>query len=380
MQLTGRRGATLITVLGALGALTGAASAQAAQKTVWLCRPGLASNPCAPKLTTTRISGAGVVGSRLKVTKDAKPKVDCFYVYPTVSGQSGLQATKAIDPEERSIALYQVGRYSQTCRVFAPVYRQITLAGLLRPEEVTPAMGAQAYGDVRDAFRDYLKYDNKGRGIVFVGHSQGTYVLRKLIAEEVDKKAAVRKRLVSAVLLGGNVTVKKGKDVGGDFQHIRACRSATQLGCVVAFSTFNQTPPNPSRFGRPRQALGVGPADSSGLDVLCTNPASLRGGAGKITAIFPSAPFAPGTAIGLLTTQVGFPMPTVATAFEQADDVYTARCSNANGAHVLLLSGADALKPLPDATWGLHLADANIALGDLNALVRKQAIRYAAQR
>ena len=49
------------------------------------------------------------------------PKIDCFYVYPTVSGQPTLLANFNVDPVERSIALYQAARYSQYCRVFAPV-------------------------------------------------------------------------------------------------------------------------------------------------------------------------------------------------------------------------------------------------------------------
>ena len=375
---TRRRLAALTTALGALAGLAAAGPATAAGDAVWLCRPGLAANPCAPSLSTTRVTTAGTVGSRIPVTKDAKPKVDCFYVYPTVSDQPGIQANRRIDPELRSIALYQAARYSQTCRVFAPVYRQITLAGLSAPEKVTPAVRARAYGDVRDAWRQYLRRDNKGRGVVLIGHSQGTFMLRKLVAEEIDPKPARRKQLVSALLLGGNVLVKRGRDVGGDFDHVRACRSRTQLGCVVAFSVFNATPPDPSRFGRPRSALGVGPTDTRGLEVLCTNPAALGGGTGRVTAVFPSAPFAPGTTIGLATGLTGFPMPAVPTAFAQADDAYAARCSRAGGANVLRLSGAEALKVVPDATWGLHLADANIALGDLAALVRIQARRYVA--
>ena len=58
------------------------------------------------------------------------PKIDCFYVYPTVSDQKGPNANLHIDPEERSIALYQAARYSQYCRVFAPMYRQITVPAL----------------------------------------------------------------------------------------------------------------------------------------------------------------------------------------------------------------------------------------------------------
>lgn len=378
MQLRFQR--PIVALVTVLGALASAGSAHAADPTVWLCRPGLAPNPCAPSLTTTRITAAGSVRGPVTVRKDTRPKADCFYVYPTVSGQPGIQASLRIDPEQRSIALYQAGRYSQSCRVYAPMYRQVTLAGLGSPDATGAAASARAYRDVRDAWREYLRNDNDGRGVVLIGHSQGTYMLRRLVAEEIDRRPTVRARLVSAVLLGGNVLVRRGGDAGGDFRNVRACRSATQLGCVVAFSTFNATPPDPSRFGRPSRALGVGPADTRGLEVLCTNPAALGGGTGRITAIFPSAPFAPGTAIGAVTTQTGFPMPAVPTAFVQADDAFSARCSRAGGANVLRLEDAGSLKAQPDAGWGLHLTDANIALGDLATLVAAQIRRYAARR
>jgi hypothetical protein len=55
-------------------------------------------------------------------------------------------------------------------------------------------------------------------------------------------------------------------------------------------------------------------------------------------------------------------------------------CSSENGINVLKitgLTGAPELKPLPAPTWGLHLVDANIALGNLVTLVHGQAARYA---
>src|SRR3954469_10972238 len=231
-----------------LALAVGASGASAS--TTWLCKPGLAHDPCTPGLATAVIAPTGAAQGTVTPKKAKRPKVDCFYVYPTVSDQKTIQATRRIDPEQHSIALYQAARYSSECHVYAPMYRQITLAGLLKPDAVTAKMRATSYGDVRDAFRDYLKHDNKGRGIVFVGHSQGTFVLRQLIAKEVDAKPAVRRRMVSALLLGGNVLVKKGKTMGGDFQHIKACTSATQLRCVVAFSTFTPTPPADAVFGR----------------------------------------------------------------------------------------------------------------------------------
>jgi Protein of unknown function (DUF3089) len=372
----------LLAVAGAIAALAaGAAGAQGA--TTWLCRPGLPHDACATGLATTLLNPDGSVAAPAPAPAQAakNPKIDCFYVYPTVSDQRAIQATRKIDPEERSIALYQAARYSSECRVYAPMYRQITLRGLLSPDKVTAKMRTTSYNDVRDAWRDYLKRYNKGRGVVFISHSQGTFALRELLAKEVDAQPAVRKRVVSAILLGGNVLVKKGKGVGGDFQHLPACRSASQLRCVIAFSTFNQTPPAGAVFGVAGTGRSIIPNSPKGTEVLCTNPAALGGGSAPLTSVFPSTPFAPGTTIGALTTQVGLPQPQVSTPWIEAQ-AYTAQCSSEGGANVLRITGepgAPALKALPDATWGLHLVDANIALGDLVTLVHGQAARYAAR-
>jgi hypothetical protein len=373
-------------LLRPLGAVVSAAAlvllcaSGASAKTTWLCKPGLKSNPCAPGLAATTISPTGAVLGTATPKGTARPKIDCFYVYPTVSDQKTLQATRAIDPEEKSIALYQASRYSSECRVYAPMYRQITLQGILQPDKVTAKMQATSYGDVRDAFRNYLKHDNKGRGIVFVGHSQGSFVLRQLLAKEVDAKPAVRKLMVSGILLGGNVLVKKGQDAGGDFKNLKACRSVRQLHCVIAFSTFGETPPAGAVFGRAGIGRGLIPSQNTkGTEVLCTNPAKLTGGSATLTSLYPSAPFAPGTTIGALTTQVGLPQPKVSTPWIQAQ-AFTGACVSEGGINVLKITGlpgAPDLKPLPDATWGLHLVDANVALGNLVDLVHDQAARYA---
>jgi hypothetical protein len=371
----------LLAAASCCAAILALTASGASAKTTWLCKPGLGNNPCTPGLGTTVISPTGAPQGTLTPAKAKNPKIDCFYVYPTVSDQKAIAATKKIDPEERSIALYQAARYSSECRVFAPMYRQITLQGLLKPDQVTAKMRTTSYNDVRDAWREYLKKYNKGRGVVFVSHSQGTFVLRQLLAREVDAKPAVRKRMVSALLLGGNVLVKKGKGVGGDFQHLPACRSATQLRCVVAFSTFDETPPAGAVFGVAGSGRSLIPnQNTNGTEVLCTNPAALAGGSAPLTSIYPSTPFAPGTTIGGLTKAVGLPTPQISTPWVESQS-FTGECSGEGGANVLRITGqpgAPDLKPLPGATWGLHLVDANIALGDLVTLVHGQAGRYAA--
>jgi hypothetical protein len=41
------------------------------------------------------------------------------------------------------------------------------------------------------------------------------------------------------------------------------------------------------------------------------------------------------------------------------------------------VGGAPQLNAVPDATWGLHLVDANIALGNLVSVVGSQIAAYA---
>ena len=356
--------ATLIVSFACVAALF--VSTAGAAEPVWLCKPGIANNPCEPSLRTTLVSPTGQLLGVRNVKAKKHPKIDCFYVYPTVSDQKTGNANLNIDPEERSVALYQAARYSQTCRVFAPMYRQLTLLGILGAAQGDPAL---AYADVLNAWNTYLQKYNDGRGVVLIGHSQGTFVLRQLIKQEIDPNPLVRRKLVSAILLGGNATVKQGQDAGGDFQNIPACRSDRQIGCAIAFSTFNAPVPANALFGHA----------GAGLQVLCTNPAALGGGAAPLNSIVPAAPFAPGTTIGALTQAVGFTLPAVSTPWIEVDGAFNGQCSSANGANVLQIAGvpgAPSLRPVPDATWGLHLVDANIALGNLVDVVQKQARLY----
>ncbi len=357
--------ATAVAPAGATGTGTGTG-------TVWLCRPGMADDPCTPRLTITKTTPAGSVVGVDDASAASHPKIDCFYVYPTVSDQKTPNADLTVDPTERSIALYQAAQYSRDCRVFAPMYRQLTLTAI--GGSTTAAESSVAYDDVLHAWTTYLHQYNHGRGVVLVGHSQGSFMLRQLMTSQIDPKPAVRRLLVSAVLMGGNVTVKKGSDVGGDFHHVPACHSSSQTGCVIAFSTYDATPPSNSLFGR---------TTTPGLQVLCTNPASLAGGSGLLDPIFPTQPFAPGSTIAAGIELLGIPVRPVTTPWESSPGSYRAECSSAGGADVLRItpqSGAPTIHPSPDASWGLHLVDGNIALGNLVAVVHDEAVAYGESR
>jgi hypothetical protein len=362
----------LLSVLAAVVAGCLASVPSAARADVeWLCRPGLASSPCQGDQTTRYFEpdGSSRVG-RPAVPKD--PPIDCFYVYPTVSNQSTMNATKSPDPEVRSIAVVQAQRFSTRCRLFVPLYRQVTAAGVSLASQTHDTSGYDtAFADVREAWLKYLRDDNHGRGVLLLGHSQGSRMLRALIRREIDPNPIVRDRLVSAIIPGANATVAKGRRVGGDFSNIPACEAAAQTGCVISYSTFNETPPANSRFGRTDTdpvGAALGLPTGPGVEVLCTDPAGLAGTKGSLESLVPSEPFAPGVVAALLFKLYGGPPPSADTPWLQPSDHYTGHCERSNSANVLMISpvgGARKLNPSPDSTWGVHLVDVNIALGNL---------------
>src|SRR3954470_914068 len=188
--------AGLVSVLLAVAASLVVAPAARADVT-WLCRPGLASNPCQGDQTTRYFASDGSSRVSRPEAPDAPP-IDCFYVYPTVSNQPTMNATKSPDPEARSIAVYQAQRFSTPCRVFVPLSRQVTAAGVSLASQTHDTSGYDtAFADVREAWLRYLREDNHGRGVVLIGHSQGSRMLRALMRREIDPNSAVRRRLVS---------------------------------------------------------------------------------------------------------------------------------------------------------------------------------------
>ena len=58
------------------------------------------------------------------------PPIDCFYVYPTVSRDRGLNSDLVMD-EENDAAAAQFARFASVCRPFAPKYRQMTVGAIV---------------------------------------------------------------------------------------------------------------------------------------------------------------------------------------------------------------------------------------------------------
>jgi hypothetical protein len=178
--------------------------------------------------------------------------------------------------------------------------------------------------------------------------------------------------MVSAILLGGTLFVPRGKDVGGSFQHISLCRSASQIGCVISYVSFRSTipPPENTRFGR---------VASPDMIAACTNPAALTGGRGNLHAYLATDGR---TIVG--TTK---PKPwikaeqPIETPWVSVPGLLTAECKSSETATYLEVTahpdpaGTRTDDIIGDLTpdWGLHLVDFNISMGNLIDIVGEQA-------
>jgi hypothetical protein len=352
----------------------------------WLCRPGL-HGACDTDLTTTVIQEDGSL-SREIWRPDPNAPIDCFYVYPTVSTDPTPNSDMVADPAEMNVIRQQFARFGSKCRLYAPIYRQITLAGLRlimggNASGLALNRGIQ-YDDVRDAWNYYAGHDNQGRGFVLIGHSQGSLILTELIRREIEGKP-VEARMISTILAGTTITVASGKDTGGSFQHLPVCRSTSQTGCVVTYASFRSTAPPPANtlFGK---------ATRPDTTAVCTNPAALEGGSRDLHAYLSTE--------GRTITGRTPPKPwlnsarAIDTSWVAVPGMLTARCtSNEFGNYLEVTVHSDRSgrrtddiigdvlsngQPLPQ--WGLHLVDMNLAMGNLVDIVGQQTKAWVTTR
>ncbi len=326
--------------------------------THWTCRPDMADS-CDDDTSVTMINADGSTEVQTFTVNPDAP-VDCFYAYPTASEDATLNSD-LIAGREKEVAFQQAARLSTSCRMFAPTYRSVTLAGLFNP--AMPGDRTQAwltpFEDIKDAWNHYLANDNQGRGVILLAHSQGTGQLVRLLKEVIDPSEEQRSIFISGIMLGGAVAVPEGEYIGAAMQNIPLCRTNEQTGCIITYASFRDTAPPPANayFGKPG---GMGQPSPEGEMAGCTNPAALSGGTGVLKSAFVTADWAfadPALAASITTPFMGFP------------DLLEAECVYENGfSYLEVHTNADPADPRADAfkgdlspEWGTHAVDWEVA-------------------
>ncbi|MEV4155611.1 DUF3089 domain-containing protein [Nocardia salmonicida] len=399
--------------------VTGAAPAQAdpegASQVAWLCRPGLVDNPCGQdhagrlgdppqgrfpdgRVASLQVTTVGADAEAVPATA-GDADVDCFYVYGTtdVLPNPLIGSVPEIRPEHVSTLLEQAGPMLDRCRMFAPLYRQDTYIQLgINVLTRTDSYEGPGFDDVVAAFDDYWAHDNldaetgKRRGVVLLGHSQGSVAIQNLLRARFDGNPETTAQLVSALPIGGKVRTPadrlagEGTDPDSTFQHLPLCSrepgAPMPIGCVVAYSSYASNSPTP------------GPGSmvwNSGREhrTACVNPAALLRPQSENTAV----PISPMVATRALTGGEG---PDVPGGFVRYAGALTASCRVATDVEGGISSWlevqgdltsilGDAAHPLAipgSGDLGLHAADVTLTAGDLTDLIAAQSSRWRTTR
>lgn len=271
-------------------------------------------------------------------------------------------------PKEAAIAELEASPFSQDCRLYAPMYREDTGRD---PTDRGPEQTTKR--SVLSAWHDYLAHYNHGRGFVLIGHSEGSYQIAGDLLGAIDQTSAIRRLFVSAIITGANLPVFKSGF--GPLKTIGPCRSGVQTGCVVDFNAFSRSPPADTMFGKQVPLT----FDGHPVETLCTNPADLTGGTGTLISTYriqlPTQEVPGSSSEGVLAGATT----AISTPWLEYDGPYTGACTMLDHTHILEVhSGAHAptLSAYPNASWGLHVDDPNVAMGNLVQLVQSETASY----
>lgn len=204
----------------------------------------------------------------------ADARVDVFYVHSTSSVAPEWNAS-ADDPKiavasDRGGVLIQASAFNGIGAIYAPRYRQATGTAFYTPSADGDAAIALAYADIDRAFTSFLARRTPGRPFLLAAHSQGAALVGHLLVRRVAG-TPLRDQLVAAWIIGSGLTHER---LAREAPDVRACASATDVGCVVA---WNARSPD-------YQPGGIELWYPAGEHRVCTNPLSGVGEGGPIPA------------------------------------------------------------------------------------------------
>lgn len=165
---------------------------------------------------------------------------DVFFLHPTIyTGKKEFGWNGPLDDpilnarRDYTSILYQASVFNQSCRVFAPRYREAHLSAFYTKDTASAIKAFDlAYADIKQAFEYYMLYYNKGRPIIIAAHSQGSKLALRLMSEYFDAKP-LQNQLVAAYLLGWQIPRDK-------LLSIPPCNDSSQTGCLLGWRSLRE--------------------------------------------------------------------------------------------------------------------------------------------
>ncbi|MCA9649733.1 MAG: DUF3089 domain-containing protein [Myxococcales bacterium] len=187
--------------------------------------------------------------------------LDVFYLHPTTAigtrWNAPIDEPAIIEATTRGGTLIQASVFNGVGAIHAPRYRQAHGRAFTQPDADGDRAIAVALADVHAAFDAFLARTG-GRPFVLAGHSQGSVLGGRLLAERIAG-TELAQRLVVAYLPGAPL---RAEALG-----VPVCERPAQTGCAVVWNARGPDyEPN---------ALEFGGADRSAMrEWICVNPIS----------------------------------------------------------------------------------------------------------
>lgn len=177
----------------------------------------------------------------LPAESELKKNVDIFFSYPTSWRARGMYPIADINNDEmRTWAYYYLKTRASAFDVgnmFCPYYRQVDSAFVFSQEggitEILKIFRGIPKTDTVAAFDYYIKYINKGRPFILVGHSQGSIMIRELLIDYLKIHEDVYKRMIAAYVIGAMMI----KEDYAAHPHVKPAQSSDDTGVVISYST-----------------------------------------------------------------------------------------------------------------------------------------------
>ncbi|NDV85364.1 DUF3089 domain-containing protein [Aurantimonas aggregata] len=162
--------------------------------------------------------------------------VDVIWVYPSVlTDQSAwlmdISRQDLVEAAAETVAT-EARVFSGQANLYAPLYRQMNLAGFGLEDGARAKLVAEGADDVGRAMRNYMAHHNKGRPFILAGHSQGSYVLTELLVQNWGR-LGIEDQLVAGYLIGWSIT---DEDLRAN-PAMTICDTPDQTGCFVSYNS-----------------------------------------------------------------------------------------------------------------------------------------------
>lgn len=193
-----------------------------------------------------------------------------FFVHPTSYLKKSHWNGPLDDPDALRIGGVMVRAnasvFGGASEVWAPRYRQATFGAFVTDAPEARQAHEVAYRDVARAFEAFLAAQPADRPIVLAGHSQGSFIVKRLLADKVAG-TPLSKRIAAAYIIGWLVDTRRDLPAMG----LPACASPDQPGCVVSYLSFTDNADTAMMRGAYERFAGKSEANGQAR-YLCSNP------------------------------------------------------------------------------------------------------------